>query len=361
MIAIKNNYDIKEKIIEFLKTSEIGASSTDIAKNIGHNRITITKYLEVLQAHGLVKPQEVAQAKLWKLVDNAVNKPSLLIVDDEPHVVNLLKLSLSSGNFNIYESLSGSDALEIIKKNKIDLVVLDLMMPGMNGYEVCKLIKENPLTSHIHVIILSAKGELRDKLQGIDVGADDYITKPFDPMEIEARINLSLKHPSTLDKHPVTMLPTKRAIEDHLVNMVVKNIECADGNDSNSSNTAVSSASSTDFNVYNFRINNLDKYIEKKGYKKHSDLLVLFKRLLSNNLKQKSSFLGHTMQNNFVVVCNQQALDEDVIKGFEKLMPYLDESSSPKSLRLVVDKITSQEIKDTNMSMVDVLGRLNIS
>jgi DNA-binding response OmpR family regulator len=351
VITIKNNYDIKEKILGLLKTSEIGASSTDIAKSIGHNRITISKYLEVLQAQGLVKPQDVAQAKLWKLVDNAANKPSVLLVDDEPHVVNLLKLSLSPGSFNIHEALSGHEALDILKKNKIDLVVLDLMMPGMNGYEVCKLIKENPLTAHIHVIILSAKGELRDKLQGIDVGADDYITKPFDPMELEARVNLSLKHSSALDKHPVTLLPAKRAIEDHLVNLVVKNIECQEGQ-------------AQDFNIYNFRFNNLNKFIEKKGYKRHNEMMVLFKRLLNNSLKQKDGFLdgflGHTMQNNFVVVSNQPGFDTDVVKGFEKMMPYLDESSS-KSLSVVVDKVTSSEIKDNNLTMADIFGRLRIS
>ena len=116
----------------------------------------------------------------------------VLIVDDEPHVVNLIKLSLSEDQFNLFEAFSGDKALDIIKKNKVDLVVLDLMMPGMSGFEVCKMIKQNPLTSHIHVIILSAKGEIRDKIDGIEYGADDYMTKPFDPMELVKRIKLNL-------------------------------------------------------------------------------------------------------------------------------------------------------------------------
>ena len=119
-------------------------------------------------------------------------KKNVLIVDDEPHIVNLIKLSLNKDQYDVTGAYSGREALLHIDKKIPDLVVLDLMMPGVNGYELCKALRENPKTRKIPVLILSAKSQMNDKLHAIDVGADDYMTKPFDPMELVKRIKLNL-------------------------------------------------------------------------------------------------------------------------------------------------------------------------
>ncbi len=319
MVKIKNNNEnIKEKIISFLKKTKIGETSTDIAKQIGHNRLTVSKYLEVLQAQSLGTNQEIAQAKLWTLVNKAP-KPNILVVDDEHHVVNLIKLSLSHDKFNLFDAHTGKEALEVIKKNKIDLVLLDLMMPGMSGYEVSKIIKENPLTSHIHVIMLSAKGELKDKINGIEFGADDYMTKPFDPTELEARINLSLRYPPVNGKHPVTGLPTLKLIEEHVQNLLDKKQQ---------------------FHLYNFKLDGLNKFAEANGYKKLNDFIVLFTRLVSDNIRGKNCFFGHTIKNDFVVVGPHPELDGTISTEFKKVLPYFDENSK-KIFKLDVNKLNS--------------------
>ncbi|MBT4540726.1 response regulator [Candidatus Woesearchaeota archaeon] len=119
-------------------------------------------------------------------------RKNVLIVDDEPHIVNLIKLSLNKDKYNVTGAYSGREALMHIDKSIPDLVVLDLMMPGVNGYELCKALRENPKTRNVPVLILSAKSQMNDKLHAIDVGADDYMTKPFDPMELVKRIKLNL-------------------------------------------------------------------------------------------------------------------------------------------------------------------------
>jgi DNA-binding response OmpR family regulator len=119
-------------------------------------------------------------------------RKNVLIVDDEPHIVNLIKLSLNKDKYNVTGAYSGREALMHIDKQLPDLVVLDLMMPGVNGYEICKALRENPKTRDVPVLILSAKSQMNDKLHAIDVGADDYMTKPFDPMELVKRIKLNL-------------------------------------------------------------------------------------------------------------------------------------------------------------------------
>ena len=191
------NIDIKKKIIDFLKRTKYGASSSEIAKNIGHNRITVTKYLEIMKAHKIVSYDDVAQAKLWHLNEKDSRK-KILIVDDEPHITELIKFTLMDEKYILLEAFSGLDALDKVKKDTPDLIILDLMMPGINGYEVCQKLKQDALTQHIPILILSAKGELKDKIKGINVGADDYMVKPLDLEELEARIWVQLSKNSEI-------------------------------------------------------------------------------------------------------------------------------------------------------------------
>jgi len=119
-------------------------------------------------------------------------RKSVLIVDDEPHIVNLVKLSLDKSKFSVSGAYSAREALRLVETQMPDVILVDIMMPGVNGYELCQALRENSRTKHVPIIILSAKGQMNDKLHAIDVGADDYITKPFDPMELERRIKLNL-------------------------------------------------------------------------------------------------------------------------------------------------------------------------
>jgi DNA-binding response OmpR family regulator len=119
-------------------------------------------------------------------------KKRVLVVDDEPHIVKLVKLSLGDQNYDIVGITSGKEAISYVNNNAPDILVLDLMMPGVNGYDVCQAVRENPKTKGIPIIILSAKSQMLDKLNAIDVGADDYMCKPFDPDELARRIKLNL-------------------------------------------------------------------------------------------------------------------------------------------------------------------------
>lgn len=114
----------------------------------------------------------------------------VLVVDDEDEIRQLLRLYLEKDEYYVLEAADGEAALEIIKSNEIDLVLLDIMMPKVNGYQVLKEIRTN---NNIPVIMLSAKDQDADKILGLDLGADDYITKPFNPLEAMARINSNIR------------------------------------------------------------------------------------------------------------------------------------------------------------------------
>ena len=118
-----------------------------------------------------------------------MSKGKILVVDDEIYIVHILDFSLGMEGYEVITALDGEQALEKVKNEKPDLIVLDIMMPKLDGYEVCKNIKSSAETQHIPVILLSAKGRNVDQKLGFDVGADDYITKPFSPRKLVERIN----------------------------------------------------------------------------------------------------------------------------------------------------------------------------
>ena len=121
-----------------------------------------------------------------------MSKGRILVVDDEIYIVHILDFSLGMEGYEVLTALDGEQALDRLKSDKPDLIVLDIMMPKVDGYEVCRTIKTNPETQHIPVILLSAKGRNVDQKMGFDVGADDYITKPFSPRKLVERINALL-------------------------------------------------------------------------------------------------------------------------------------------------------------------------
>ena len=116
----------------------------------------------------------------------------ILVVDDEIYIVHILDFSLGMEGYDVITALDGEQAFEKARAEKPDLIVLDIMMPKLDGYETCKMLKHDETTRDIPVILLSAKGRNVDQKIGFEVGADDYITKPFSPRKLVERINAIL-------------------------------------------------------------------------------------------------------------------------------------------------------------------------
>lgn len=122
-----------------------------------------------------------------------MDKEKILIVDDEEDILELLDFNLSKEGYEIIRSETGEDALHKAKTMKPDLIILDLMLPGIDGLEACKLLKKDPTTKNISIIMLTAKGEEADIVVGLELGADDYVTKPFSPRVLLARVKVALR------------------------------------------------------------------------------------------------------------------------------------------------------------------------
>ena len=120
-------------------------------------------------------------------------KEKILIVEDEKDIVELLQYNLEKENFKVQSANNGQRGLDLARKNHPDLILLDLMLPEIDGLEVCRILKKDSKTSHIPIIMLTAKSTESDKIVGLELGADDYITKPFSMKELVARIKALLR------------------------------------------------------------------------------------------------------------------------------------------------------------------------
>jgi phosphate regulon transcriptional regulator PhoB len=122
-----------------------------------------------------------------------MNTKKILVVDDEPDLLELVSYNLKKEGFKVITAPDGEDALEKIRKVTFDLIILDLMLPGIQGVELCRMIRGNPKTESIPIIMLTAKGEVSDRIRGLETGADDYMSKPFSPKELIARVKAILR------------------------------------------------------------------------------------------------------------------------------------------------------------------------
>jgi phosphate regulon transcriptional regulator PhoB len=120
----------------------------------------------------------------------------ILVVDDEPDIVELVAYNLKKEGFFIASASDGEEALGKIRKEKFDFIILDLMLPGMPGMEICRVLRNDPKTKNLPIIMLTAKGEEVDKILGLEIGADDYLTKPFSPRELLARMKAVMRRTS---------------------------------------------------------------------------------------------------------------------------------------------------------------------
>ncbi len=133
-----------------------------------------------------------------------MSKKKIVIIEDEPDILEVLSYNLKREGFDVYSATNGTLGLSLVEKELPDLLLLDLMLPGLDGIEICSTIKNNPATQNTLIIMVTAKGEESDIVLGLGVGADDYITKPFSPKELVARVKAVLRRGQLVDTVPPT-------------------------------------------------------------------------------------------------------------------------------------------------------------
>lgn len=213
-----------------------------------------------------------------------MGKSRLLVVEDDVDIGNMLKIYFSGMDFDVDVAVRGSDALDKTKQVLPHLIVLDIMLPDIDGYEVCRNLRTNMRTSHIPVIFLTQKDERSDKLQGLELGADDYITKPFDIEELKLRVQGAIRRAERESlTDPRSGLPAGRLIEEQLRRIIRQR----------------------DWALIDARVNNFEPFKDVYGFVAGDDVLRFTAMLIGevvDELGTTSDFIGHAGGDNFIII-----------------------------------------------------------
>ncbi len=218
-----------------------------------------------------------------------MGKPRLLIVEDDFDIANMLRIYFTGQKYDVDLAPRGGDALEKTRHNLPHLIVLDIMLPDIDGFEVCRILRTNTRTSHVPIIFLTQKDERSDKLQGLELGADDYITKPFDIDELKLRVQRAIvraEQQSLTD--PRSGLPAGRLIEDQLRRIIRLK----------------------DWALMDIRLNHFEPFKETYGFVAADDVVRFTAMLLGEVVDERGStqdFIGHAGGDNFIVITSETA------------------------------------------------------
>jgi PleD family two-component response regulator len=218
-----------------------------------------------------------------------MGKSRLLVVEDDVDIANMLKIYFGSLGYDVEVAARGTEALERTRSALPHLIVLDIMLPDIDGYEVCRTLRQSTRTSHIPVIFLTQKDERSDKLQGLELGADDYITKPFDIEELKLRVQGALRRAERESlTDPRSGLPAGRLIEDQLRRTIREN----------------------NWAYLDLRINYFEPFRDVYGFVAGDDVLRFTAMLIGevvDELGTPNDFIGHAGGDNFVVITTEAA------------------------------------------------------
>ncbi|MEW6102012.1 MAG: response regulator [Candidatus Omnitrophota bacterium] len=231
----------------------------------------------------------------------------ILIADDDPDIRDVLKLTLSEESYEIIEAKDGEEALKIINSKPLNLALLDYKMPKMDGREVCRSVKKDILLSHLPIIMVTGKGDLTDRVDGIDAGADDYVVKPFEPKELLARIRMILRRTERdLEANPLTRLPGNVSILNELSLRLENNAP---------------------FAVCYIDLDKFKSYNDKYGFEHGDEVIRQTARILiltTRSFGNPEDFIGHIGGDDYCIVTTPDKADticQEIINEFEKVAP----------------------------------------
>ena len=218
-----------------------------------------------------------------------MGKGRILVVEDDFDISNMLRIYFTGQGYDVQVAPRGGDALRLTRKQLPQLIVLDIMLPDMNGYDVCRELRSTTRTSHIPIIFLTQKDERSDKIAGLELGADDYITKPFDIEELKLRVKNQIER-AERDNYtdPNSGLPSSSLIEEKLRELMRE---------------------SKVWTYLDVKIMNFEPFKEVYGFVAANDVLRFMALLMGEVLDElgtPSDFVGHAGGDNFVIITYAQ-------------------------------------------------------
>lgn len=235
-----------------------------------------------------------------------MHKVKILIVDDDLDILDLIDATLGD-QYETTTASSGDEALKKIKSYSPNFIILDYMLPDMEGPQICAVIRKDPLFLNTPILMLTGKGEIDDKVKGLEAGVDDYMLKPFSPQELIARVRMLLRRSySNLDANPLTRLPGNVSINEELQGKIKEK---------------------EDFSVLYIDIDNFKAVNDYYGFESGDNLIKETARMIINAIQKEgkpSDFIGHIGGDDFVVITSPQQAEpiaKNILADFDKRSP----------------------------------------
>jgi diguanylate cyclase (GGDEF)-like protein len=277
-----------------------------------------------------------------------MSQEKILVVEDESSLRTILKMQLEGAGYEVITANDGVEGLERIRSSPPDLVLLDVMMPRMDGCEVCRRLRANFLTSQIPVIMLTARGQLKDKLDGLDVGANDYLTKPYARQELLVRVRNTLQWSRIQrEANPLTGLPGNVAIEVELSHRI---------------------ESGEPFAFLYIDIDNFKVFNDHRSYQEGDEAIKMMASIILDAVGRfgdATDFVGHVGGDDFVVVStptNARAIADDVVRVFDEKAPlFYSEEDRQRGYVEVVNRqmvLTAVPLMSVTVAGITNVGRM---
>ena len=226
---------------------------------------------------------------------------TILVADDDPDILRFVELNLKLEGYDVLTAADGEQALDVATEKQPSLVILDVMMPKVDGYEVCQRLRADPRMGGVCIIMLTAKAMSADKVLGLTAGADDYISKPFDPIELVARVKTTLRRSREMRSvSPLTGLPGNVQIEHELERRVAANQV---------------------FAVLWLDLDNFKSFNDRYGFIRGDEAISYLAQVLRDTSDDRSMFVGHIGGDDFVVVCGAdeaEPLSKAIVERFDR-------------------------------------------
>ena len=220
-----------------------------------------------------------------------MSKGRILVVEDDFDISNLLRIYFDSQGYEVTVAPNGNEALDLCRRSLPNVIVLDIQLPDIDGYEVCRRLRGNLRTSHIPILFLTQRDERSDKIAGLELGADDYITKPFDIEELKLRVQNAIKRAQWENlTNPTTSLPSGKLIEQQLRLLMRRK----------------------DWAILYVGINHISGFNEAYGFVAGDDVFRFAAMVLSDGVEEQGTandFIGHAGADDFIIITDMEHTD----------------------------------------------------
>ncbi len=331
--------DIKPDIISMINDKQQAtynelksfAASMDVGEEV------LRRNLRELEGASAIASRNSGGILTYYILQNEPVLRRIMIVEDDKNISKLMALTLGRG-FDITQIYDGKEALQKIRYEKPDLVILDLMLPGMDGLEICQTIKRTPNLNDIIVIIVSAMDATSNRFKGIKYGADYYIRKPFDPVEVRSLVTIFLKKKGK-KFDPLVDLPNEDKISD-AVEKAVKESE-------------------SEYEIGRMRVEGLAEFARRFGNEPAITILRLVSQLLQDKVKENGSkaFVGFLNSDDFVVAGDKNIVGRiatDISSEFNAVLPFIYQNEGYKPIELGIDDIYGAETPKLDLAYMPI-------